>query len=170
MPLVTVIDTPGADLSPNAEEGALAGEIARCIADMTSLTVPSVSVLLGEGTGGGALALLPARRVIASSNAWLSPLPPEGRAPSSSRTPSTLPCSPPVSGWAPSGCSRTGWSTSSSRSPPPPTRTPRPSPPRSGRPSLPRSRACWPGGSHPVARSDCWSHRGISVTARAVAG
>ena len=78
LPLVTVIDTPGADLSPNAEEGALAGEIARCIADMTSLSVPSVSVLLGEGTGGGALALLPARRVIAAGNAWLSPLPPEG--------------------------------------------------------------------------------------------
>lgn len=78
LPLVTVIDTPGADLSPHAEEGALAGEIARSIADMTALTVPSVSVLLGEGTGGGALAMLPARRVIASSNAWLSPLPPEG--------------------------------------------------------------------------------------------
>ncbi|EKA62189.1 acetyl-CoA carboxylase, carboxyl transferase subunit beta [Janibacter hoylei PVAS-1] len=53
LPLVTVIDTPGADLSPRAEEGALAGEIARCIADMTALDVPSVSVLLGEGTGGG---------------------------------------------------------------------------------------------------------------------
>ncbi|WP_338751567.1 carboxyl transferase domain-containing protein [Janibacter alittae] len=78
LPLVTVIDTPGADLSPHAEEGALAGEIARSIADMTALTVPSVSVLLGEGTGGGALAMLPARRVIASSKAWLSPLPPEG--------------------------------------------------------------------------------------------
>lgn len=78
LPLVTVIDTPGADLSPHAEEGALAGEIARSISDMTALTVPSVSVLLGEGTGGGALALLPARRIIAAGNAWLSPLPPEG--------------------------------------------------------------------------------------------
>lgn len=78
LPLVTVIDTPGADLSPHAEEGALAGEIARCLADMTSLTVPSVSVLLGQGTGGGALALLPARRVIAAQHGWLSPLPPEG--------------------------------------------------------------------------------------------
>lgn len=78
LPLVTVIDTPGADLSPNAEEGALAGEIARSIADMTALTVPSVSVLLGQGTGGGALALLPAQRVIAAGHAWLSPLPPEG--------------------------------------------------------------------------------------------
>lgn len=78
LPLVTVIDTPGADLSPRAEEGALAGEIARCIARMTSLRTSSVSVLLGEGTGGGALALLPADRVVAVSDAWLSPLPPEG--------------------------------------------------------------------------------------------
>ena len=78
LPLVTVIDTPGADLSPRAEEGALAGEIARCLADMARLTVPSVSVLLGQGCGGGALALLPADRVIAAEHAWLSPLPPEG--------------------------------------------------------------------------------------------
>jgi acetyl-CoA carboxylase carboxyl transferase subunit beta len=78
LPLVCVIDTPGADLSAAAEEGALAGEIARCLAEMVQLTVPSVSILLGEGTGGGALALLPSRRVIAAGNAWLSPLPPEG--------------------------------------------------------------------------------------------
>ncbi|HTR90173.1 MAG TPA: carboxyl transferase domain-containing protein [Trebonia sp.] len=78
LPLVCVIDTPGADLSAAAEEGALAGEIARCIAEMVQLTVPTVSILLGEGTGGGALALLPSRRVIAAGNAWLSPLPPEG--------------------------------------------------------------------------------------------
>ena len=78
LPLVCVIDTPGADLSAAAEEGALAGEIARCLAEMVELTVPTVSVLLGQGTGGGALALLPSRRVIAAGNAWLSPLPPEG--------------------------------------------------------------------------------------------
>ncbi len=78
LPLVTVIDTPGAGLSANAEEGALAGEIARCVADMLSLSVPTVAVLLGQGCGGGALALLPAARVIAAENAWLSPLPPEG--------------------------------------------------------------------------------------------
>jgi acetyl-CoA carboxylase carboxyl transferase subunit beta len=78
LPLVCVIDTPGADLSAAAEEGALSGEIARCLTEMVQLTVPSVSILLGEGTGGGALALLPARRVIAAGNAWLAPLPPEG--------------------------------------------------------------------------------------------
>ncbi|MGH3371603.1 MAG: carboxyl transferase domain-containing protein, partial [Nocardioidaceae bacterium] len=76
--LVAVTDTPGADLSPHAEEGALAGEIARCLADMSALSVPSVSLLLGQGCGGGALALLPAGRVIAAEHAWLSPLPPEG--------------------------------------------------------------------------------------------
>ncbi len=78
LPLVTVIDTPGAELSPRAEERAIAGEIARCIATLTTMTVPSVSVILGEGCGGGALALLPARVVVATEHAWLSPLPPEG--------------------------------------------------------------------------------------------
>ncbi|HSU74132.1 MAG TPA: carboxyl transferase domain-containing protein [Terrabacter sp.] len=78
LPLVTVIDTPGAELSQHAEEGAIAGEIARCIATLTTMTVPTVSVVLGQGCGGGALALLPAREVIAAENAWLSPLPPEG--------------------------------------------------------------------------------------------
>jgi len=39
-----------------------------------------VSLLLGEGTGGGALALMPADRVIAAQHSWLSPLPPEGAA------------------------------------------------------------------------------------------
>jgi acetyl-CoA carboxylase carboxyl transferase subunit beta len=78
LPLVTVIDTPGAELSVKAEEGALAGEIARCIATLTTMTVPTVSVVLGQGCGGGALALLPAQVVVAAENAWLSPLPPEG--------------------------------------------------------------------------------------------
>jgi acyl-CoA carboxylase subunit beta len=41
-------------------------------------SVPSVSVVLGQGSGGAALALLPADRVIAAEHAWLSPLPPEG--------------------------------------------------------------------------------------------
>jgi len=78
LPLVTIIDTPGADLSVAAEEGAVAGEIARCIALLSRLRTPTVSVILGQGCGGGALALLPARRVLALSDAWLAPLPPEG--------------------------------------------------------------------------------------------
>jgi acetyl-CoA carboxylase carboxyl transferase subunit beta len=80
LPVIAVVDTPGAELSPQAEAGALAGEIARCVAEFLSLTVPSVSILLGQGGGGAALALLPARRVIAAEHAWLAPLPPEGAA------------------------------------------------------------------------------------------
>lgn len=78
LPLVTIIDTPGAELSAAAEEGAIAGEIARCIARLVTMTVPTVSVVLGQGCGGGALALLPARTVLATERGWLSPLPPEG--------------------------------------------------------------------------------------------
>ena len=78
LPLVTVIDTPGAALSKAAEEGGIAGEIARCLAELVVLEAPTVSVLLGQGSGGGALALLPADRVVAAQHAWLSPLPPEG--------------------------------------------------------------------------------------------
>ena len=78
LPLVTVIDTPGAELSVAAEERAVAGEIARCIATLTRMQVPTLAILLGQGCGGGALALLPARRVLAAQHAWLSPLPPEG--------------------------------------------------------------------------------------------
>ncbi len=78
LPLVSVIDTPGADLSAGAEEGALAGEIARSIAELTQLTVPSVTLLMGQGCGGGALAMFPTRAVVAAEHAWLSPLPPEG--------------------------------------------------------------------------------------------
>ena len=80
LPLVTLIDTPGAALSPAAEEGAMAGEIARCLADLSQLPVPSVAVVLGQGAGGGAIALLPCDRVVAAENAWVTPLPPEGAA------------------------------------------------------------------------------------------
>jgi acetyl-CoA carboxylase carboxyl transferase subunit beta len=63
---------------PRGEEGGLAGEIARCLADLVLLRAPTLCLLLGQGAGGGALALLPADRVIAAQHAWLSPLPPEG--------------------------------------------------------------------------------------------
>jgi acetyl-CoA carboxylase carboxyl transferase subunit beta len=78
LPLVTVIDTPGAALSKEAEEGGMAGEIARSLAELVTLDAPTLTLLLGEGTGGGALAMLPADRIVAAQHAWLSPLPPEG--------------------------------------------------------------------------------------------
>lgn len=78
LPLVSVIDTPGAALSKEAEERGLASEIARTLSELLSLRTPTVSLLLGQGTGGIALALAPADRVVCSEHAWLSPLPPEG--------------------------------------------------------------------------------------------
>ena len=78
LPLVTVIDTQGAALSAAAENGGLAGEIARSLADLVTLDAPTLCLMLGEGNGGGALALLPADRLVAAQHAWLSPLPPEG--------------------------------------------------------------------------------------------
>jgi acetyl-CoA carboxylase carboxyl transferase subunit beta len=78
LPLVSVIDTAGAALSQQAEEGGLAAEIARCLSDLVMLKSPTVCLMLGEGTGGGALALLPADRVVSAEHSWLSPLPPEG--------------------------------------------------------------------------------------------
>ena len=78
LPLVTVIDTPGAELSAQAEQDGLAGEIAHCLAALLAVGVPTISVLLGQGTGGAALALLPADRTIAAEHAWLAPLALEG--------------------------------------------------------------------------------------------
>jgi acyl-CoA carboxylase subunit beta len=78
LPLVLVIDTAGPALSRQAEEDGLAGEIARCLAELVTLDTPTVSVLLGQGSGGPALAMVPADRVLAAQHGWLAPLPPEG--------------------------------------------------------------------------------------------
>src|SRR4051794_30328873 len=78
LPLVTLIDTPGAALSQEAEEGGLAGEIARCLHDLVMLKAPTLAVLLGQGTGGGGRVPVAGRPVLATANGWLGPLPPEG--------------------------------------------------------------------------------------------
>jgi acyl-CoA carboxylase subunit beta len=78
LPLVTIIDTAGAEISVRSEEEGLAAEVARCLATLATLRVPTLSVLFGEGSGGGAVALLPADRVIACEHAWLAPIQPEG--------------------------------------------------------------------------------------------
>jgi acetyl-CoA carboxylase carboxyl transferase beta subunit len=78
LPLVLVIDTAGPALSADAEQEGLAGEIARCLGDLVTLQTPTLSVLLGQGSGGPALAMVPADRVLAALHGWLAPLPPEG--------------------------------------------------------------------------------------------
>lgn len=78
LPLVTVVDTPGAELSADAERGGLAGEIAGCLADLGALPVPTLALLLGEGGSGGALALLATDRVVCAEHASLGVIAPEG--------------------------------------------------------------------------------------------
>ena len=78
LPLLTIVDSPAAELSRAGEEEGLAAEIARCLSDLAGLKPPSLAMLLGEGGGGGALALLACDRVIAAEHAWLAPIAPEG--------------------------------------------------------------------------------------------
>jgi acyl-CoA carboxylase subunit beta len=78
LPLVLVIDTAGPALSAEAEQDGLAGQIAQCVAELVTLETATVSVLLGQGSGGPALAMVPADRVLAALHGWLAPLPPEG--------------------------------------------------------------------------------------------
>ena len=122
LPLVSVIDTAGAALSKEAEEGGMAGEIARCLAELVTLDAPTLCVLLGQGTGGGALAVMPADRVICAQHSWLSPLRPRAPRRSSTARPARHPSSPRASGCARSTSSPTGSSTGSWPSTPmPPT-------------------------------------------------
>jgi acyl-CoA carboxylase subunit beta len=78
LPLLTIVDTPGAELSEDAERGGLAAEIAGCLADMAALPTPTLALLLGEGGSGGALALLAADRVLVAQHASLGVIAPEG--------------------------------------------------------------------------------------------
>jgi acetyl-CoA carboxylase carboxyl transferase subunit beta len=80
LPLVTMIDTVGAELSKDSEESGLATEIAQSLAQLVQVPCPTISVILGQGVGGGALAFLPADLVLVARNGWLAPLPPEGAA------------------------------------------------------------------------------------------
>ena len=78
LPVVTIVDTPGAEMSVAAEEAGLSRAIAHVLADMSAVPTPTLAILLGEGGSGGALALLPADRVICAEHASLSPIAPEG--------------------------------------------------------------------------------------------
>ena len=80
LPVVTVVDTPGAELSVAAEEGGLAREIANTLGAMAARSVPAVTLLLGEGCGAAAIALFGGDVVIAAEGSWLAALPLEGAA------------------------------------------------------------------------------------------
>ncbi len=77
-PILTFIDTPGAYPGIEAEEQGQGEAIARCLSLFSSLTVPVIATITGEGGSGGALALAVANRVLMLENAIYSILSPEG--------------------------------------------------------------------------------------------
>jgi acetyl-CoA carboxylase carboxyl transferase subunit alpha len=78
LPVVTIVDTPGAHPGVDAEERGQAEAIARSIECCLSLTVPIVSVIVGEGGSGGAVALATADRVLMLEHSVYSVISPEG--------------------------------------------------------------------------------------------
>jgi acetyl-CoA carboxylase carboxyl transferase subunit beta len=80
LPVLTFVDTPGAHPGAASEADGIAGEIARTFAAMATLPVPSVSVCVGEGGSGGALALAYADRLLIQEHAIFSVIAPEGAA------------------------------------------------------------------------------------------
>ena len=80
LPLVTLVDTPGADPSPESEADGIGLEIARTFATLDACPTPVVSVCVGEGGSGGALALSHADRLLICEHAIFSVIGPEGAA------------------------------------------------------------------------------------------
>jgi acetyl-CoA carboxylase carboxyl transferase subunit beta len=78
LPIIALIDTPGAYPGIGAEERGQSGAIARNLLEMARFPVPIVTVLTGEGGSGGALALAVADRVLMLENAYYSVISPEG--------------------------------------------------------------------------------------------
>jgi len=78
IPVITFIDTPGAYPGVGAEERGQAEAIARSIECSMELTVPTISVIIGEGGSGGAIALASSNKVLMLENAIYSVISPEG--------------------------------------------------------------------------------------------
>ena len=77
-PIITFVDTPGAYPGMEAEEHGQGEAIARNLAAMSSLHVPVIAVVTGEGNSGGALAISVANQILMLENAVFSVLSPEG--------------------------------------------------------------------------------------------
>ena len=78
IPIILFIDTPGAYPGVGAEERGQAEAIAKSIECSINLTVPTISVIIGEGGSGGAIALASSNKVIMLENAIYSVISPEG--------------------------------------------------------------------------------------------
>ena len=78
IPVVTFIDTPGAYPGIGAEQRGQASAIANSIECSMSLTVPNISIIIGEGGSGGAIALASSNKVVMLENSIYSVISPEG--------------------------------------------------------------------------------------------
>ena len=78
LPVITFMDTPGAFPGIGAEERGQGEAIARNLIEMSSLKVPIVSVVIGEGASGGALGIGVCDRFLMMQNTWYSVISPEG--------------------------------------------------------------------------------------------
>ena len=78
VPLVLLVDTPGAYPGVSAEEANQSGAIAANLSTLAALRVPVLAAVIGEGGSGGALAIGVADRLLMLANATLSVISPEG--------------------------------------------------------------------------------------------
>ena len=78
IPIITFVDTAGAYPGVGAEERGQSEAIASCIQTSLEIKVPFISIIIGEGGSGGAIALASANRVLMLQNAIYSVISPEG--------------------------------------------------------------------------------------------
>ena len=78
IPILTLIDTPGAYPGLGAEERGQAEAIARNLFEMSKLKVPIVNIVIGEGASGGALGIGVGDKILCFENTWYSVISPEG--------------------------------------------------------------------------------------------
>ena len=78
IPVLTLIDTPGAYPGLGAEERGQAEAIARNLFEMAKLKVPIINIVIGEGASGGALGIGVGDKILCFENTWYSVISPEG--------------------------------------------------------------------------------------------
>ena len=78
LPVITLLDTPGAYPGLGAEERGQGEAIAKNLLEMSKLEVPIISIVIGEGASGGALGIGVCDKMLMLENTWYSVISPEG--------------------------------------------------------------------------------------------